>query len=150
MEEEKSSLGTGLKVGLIIVGIVAMLQVVVLGFVFKDEITESVSDLFVSSSEVLTYPLESMQVNLGNVERGNYLRTTIHLEYENKKHEAVLNQSMTQVKATILETLRSKSLSDINTVENTKKLGDEIKDKVNDVLDLDVVSDVYFIEFLYQ
>lgn len=150
MEEEKNSLGTGLKVGLIIVGIVAILQVAVLGFVFKDEITETISDFLPGNSEVLTYPLESMQVNLGNVERGNYLRTTIHLEYENKKHESVLNQSMTQVKATILETLRSKSLTDINTVENTKKLGDEIKDKVNEVLDLDVISDVYFIEFLYQ
>lgn len=145
--EKQANLSNNIKFMIITLVMIAILQLGVLGFIFKDELVEVVSGITTPSAEVLIYPLESVQVNL---DQGNYLKTTINVEYSNKKYTDLIDQSIVKIQAFIIEILRSKSLDQINTVDKTKILGEEIKEGINDILGSDVVSDIYFIEFIYQ
>ena len=145
--EKEGNLSNNVKFMITTLVVIAILQLGVLGFIFKDELAEVVSGITAQSTEVLIYPLESVQVNL---DQGNYLKTTINVSYTNKKHTDLIDQSIVKVQAFVIEILRSKSLDQINTVDKTKILGEEIKEGINDILDSDVVSDIYFIEFIYQ
>lgn len=145
--EKQASLSNNFKFMIVTLVMIAVLQLGVLGFIFKDELVEVVSGITTQSTEILVYPLESVQVNL---DQGSYLKTTINVSYTNKKHTDLIDGSIVKIQAFIIDILRSKSLDQINTVDKTKILGEEIKEGINDILDSDVVSDIYFIEFIYQ
>lgn len=145
--EKQASLSNNVKFMIVTLVMIAVLQLGVLGFIFKDELVEVVSGITTKSTEILVYPLESVQVNL---DQGSYLKTTINVSYTNKKNTDLIDGSIVKIQAFIIDILRSKSLDQINTVDKTKILGEEIKEGINDILDSDVVSDIYFIEFIYQ
>ncbi len=99
---------------------------------------------------VLDYPLESMQVNLADTDRDVFLRTTLHLKYTGEENTLILDADLPQIKARIIEILRSKTLSDIKTIEKTSQFAQSIKDEINELLGQDIITEVLFIEFLYQ
>ncbi len=150
-EETQPKGGGKLKIGIIIVGLIAVMQLAILVVIFKDPIIATVSGLIPEKvEEVLDYPLDSMQVNLADQDRDVFLRTTLNLRYTNSDNTAILDANVIQMKAKIIEILRSKKLSDIKTIEKTNQFAQYVADELNELLGQDIITEVLFIEFLYQ
>lgn len=150
-EETQSKGGAKLKIGIILVGLIAIMQLGVLVVIFKDPIVSTISGLIPEKvEEVLDYPLDSMQVNLADQDRDVFLRTTLSLRYTGAANTAILDSNILQMKARIIEILRSKKLSDIKTIEKTNQFAQYVADELNELLGQDIIKDVLFIEFLYQ
>lgn len=151
-QEENQPKGEAkLKVGIIIVGLIAVMQLGILVFIFKDPIISTVSGFIPEKvEEILDYPLDSMQVNLADQDRDIFLRTTLNLRYTDADNTAILDSNLLQMKARIIEILRSKKLSDIKTIEKTNQFAQYVADELNELLGHDIIKDVLFIEFLYQ
>lgn len=150
-EETQSKGGAKLKIGIILVGLIAIMQLGVLIVIFKDPIVSTISGLIPEKvEEVLDYPLDSMQVNLADQDRDVFLRTTLSLRYTDAANTAILDSNILQMKARIIEILRSKKLSDIKTIEKTNQFAQYVADELNELLGQDIIKDVLFIEFLYQ
>jgi len=62
---------------------------------------------------------------------------------------AKIEESMPLIKDVILSTLASKSAADLD-VRNRENLKEEIKQRLNEKLGANTVSDVYFTNFIMQ
>jgi flagellar FliL protein len=89
-----------------------------------------------------------MVLNLNS--QGNYLKTEIALGYSLEKDLDLLLKYEVQIRDSIIGILRSKSIEEIMPVENTGPLKGEILTETNKCLGEQVVTDVYFINFIVQ
>lgn len=134
---------------LLIVGIVAILQCVVLVVIFKDEITSFFEGLKPEPVEVvLQYPLEEISVNLA--EPRHFLKTKLSIEYKDEELTTVLEEKKADVQATIVEILRSKTYDEVDSVEDTQQLATDIIQVLNQLFETEAFSNVYFTDYLYQ
>lgn len=159
MAKEKKS-GKGSKVVLIIVGTVLVFVLisgaVFLGYYFatknkpvstNGENTQIVKDV---RSEA-TLALEEFLVNLADEGKPRYLQVVIHLAYdsENKDMVAKIETKVPAIRDTINNILRTKKAADI-TPEGEAALKKEIIDRVNDILDIGKIYNVYFSKLIVQ
>lgn len=114
-------------------------------FFFKSEEDESVKKI-----EEQIFQMDEFVINLNDENSRRYLKTSIVITYENKKELKELNDNIPQMRDVIIETLRAKSAEDVMNVENTDMLKNEIKEKVNELYEDEIVLEVYFINFLIQ
>ena len=150
-EENQSNGGRKLKIGIIMIGLIAIMQLGILLVVFKEPIISTVASFIPEKVEmVLDYPLDSMQVNLADQDRDVFLRTTLNLRYIGEENVTILDANLPQIKARVIEILRSKKLSDIKTIEKTNKFAQYVADELNKLLGQDIIQEVLFVEFLYQ
>lgn len=87
--------------------------------------------------------------NVEDVGGNRYLKVEVFLEVQDKKVTKNIEESMPVIKDVILDILASKSVADLD-VRNRDHLKDEIKQKINDKLGQDMVSNVYFTNFIMQ
>lgn len=150
-EENQSNGGRKLKIGIIMIGLIAIMQLGILLVVFKEPIISTVASFIPEKVEmVLDYPLDSMQVNLADQDRDVFLRTTLNLRYTGEENVTILDANLPQIKARVIEILRSKKLSDIKTIEKTNEFAQYVADELNKLLGQDIIQEVLFVEFLYQ
>jgi|GEM_PF-6927458 len=157
MSEEKKGMSKGLKIGLIIVGLIAVVQIALLVFILNGQpifgSSNSNSDIN-ETEEFSTYELESIQVNLAPISvgssRNHYLRTTIHLAYKEDSVANIIDNQLVQIQASLIELLRSKTIDDLDTVEKTQSLSEEIQETINELLGSDLIIAVYFVDFIWQ
>ncbi len=150
-EENQSNGGRKLKIGIIMIGLIAIMQLGILLVVFKEPIISTVASFIPEKVEmVLDYPLDSMQVNLADQDRDVFLRTTLNLRYIGEENVTILDANLPQIKARVIEILRSKKLSDIKTIEKTNEFAQYVADELNKLLGQDIIQEVLFVEFLYQ
>ena len=134
---------------LLIVGIVAIIQCIVLVVIFKDEITSFFEGLKPEPVEVvLQYPLEEISVNLA--EPRHFLKTTLSVEYKDETLTPLLEEKKADVQATIVEVLRSKTYDEVDSVEDTHQLASDIIQALNQLFETKAFSNIYFTDYLYQ
>lgn len=93
-------------------------------------------------------PLETFIVNLQV--KGSFLRTTIQLEFAEPELPHTIENDIPKIKDIIIRTLSSKSSSELLMSDGKDKLRSEIRDKVNEVLGSEDITQVYFTEFIIQ
>lgn len=96
------------------------------------------------------FELNEFILNLNDENSRRYLKTKIVLTYEDKKDIEKFKNNVSQIRDTIIETLREKTSEDMMNVNNLDALKNEIKDKTNQLFDVEIVLEVYFVDFLIQ
>jgi len=98
------------------------------------------------------FPLESFIVNLmDNTGSGRrYLKVTMELEAVGGAEKNKLEGSKTRIKDTILMHLSSRSFEEVNSVEGKIGLKQALLSQINQMMGENIVSRIYFTEFVVQ
>ncbi|MCK4985654.1 MAG: flagellar basal body-associated FliL family protein [Desulfobacterales bacterium] len=96
------------------------------------------------------FPLDTFIVNLADAGRSRYLRVTMDLELAESTDAAKLNERLSQIRDSVLMILPSKQFDDIASMEGKIALRDEIIAKLNSLFTQNVVTNIFFIEFVVQ
>ena len=97
-------------------------------------------------------PMESIVVNLGNVDSKRYLRVIISLEVKNSEIEETIKTNKVVFRDKLVSYLSSRNVSEVKTQAGHIGLRTEIKDILNSELleSDDAISQVYFSDFIIQ
>ena len=96
------------------------------------------------------FSLDTFIVNLADQSRSRYLRVTMDLELIEATDADRLSERLSQVRDSILMILPSKRFDDIASMEGKTALRDEIIAKLNSLYTKEVVSNIFFTEFVVQ
>ena len=96
------------------------------------------------------FSLDTFIVNLADHERDRYLRVTMDLELAESTDTGNLSERLPQVRNSILMILPSKQFDDIASKEGKIALRDEIIAKLNNLFAKNVVTNIFFTEFVVQ
>ena len=96
------------------------------------------------------FSLDTFIVNLADEARNRYLRVTLDLELIEATDADKLAERLPQVRDSILMILPSKRFEDIASMEGKTALRDEIIAKLNTLYAKEVVSNIFFTEFVVQ
>ena len=96
------------------------------------------------------YALDTFIVNLADEKRNRYLRVTMDLELVDAMDTDKLTERLPQVRDSILMILPSKRFVEIASMEGKTALRDEIITKLNSLYSKEVVSNIFFTEFVVQ
>ena len=96
------------------------------------------------------FSLDTFIVNLADAGRSRYLRVTMDLELAESNDSAELSERLPQVRDSILMILPSKQFDDIASMEGKIALRDEIIAKLNSLFAKNVVTNIFFTEFVVQ
>ncbi|SMC09295.1 flagellar basal body-associated FliL family protein [Nitratiruptor tergarcus] len=89
-------------------------------------------------------------VNLQDKDADRYLKISIVLDVQDEKIKAELDKRLPQVKDAITTLLFTKSSSELRTAEGIEELKEEILKRVNAILPIGGVKNVYFTDFVIQ
>jgi flagellar protein FliL len=96
------------------------------------------------------YSLDTFIVNLADAGRSRYLRVTMDLELANSADAGKLTERLPQIRDSILMILPAKQFDDIASMEGKMALRDEILAKLNSLFGNNVVTNIFFTEFVVQ
>jgi flagellar FliL protein len=96
------------------------------------------------------FSLNTFIVNLADAGRSRYLRVTMDLELAAAADAAQLTKKLPQVRDSILMILPSKQFDEIASMEGKIALRDEIIAKLNSLFARNVVTNIFFTEFVVQ
>ena len=97
------------------------------------------------------FPLETIIVNLADSGGGRYLRVTMEFELAAEEGaEEEVTKRLAQVKDAMLTILPTKQFDQLTTVEGKNSLRDEIIAELNTVLGKELVTKIFFTEFVIQ
>ncbi|MCK5202704.1 MAG: flagellar basal body-associated FliL family protein, partial [Desulfobacterales bacterium] len=96
------------------------------------------------------FPLDTFIVNLADAGRSRYLRVTMDLELAESTDAAKLNERLSQIRDSVLMILPSKRFDEIASMDGKTALRDEIIAKLNSLFPDNVVTDIFFTEFVVQ
>ena len=97
-----------------------------------------------------TFPLDTFIVNLADQGGNRFLRATMNLELENEDLMGEMEKRLPQIRDVILVILPTRTYQDIRSVEGKTALRAEILAKLNGVLKREVITNIYFTEFVIQ
>jgi flagellar FliL protein len=96
------------------------------------------------------FDLGTFVVNLADPDIERYLKVSIVLELKDQKVQAEAQKRLPEIKDAITTLLLTKKSSEIRTPEGIEFLKEEIAKRVNAILPLGGVKNVYFTEFIIQ
>lgn len=96
------------------------------------------------------FSLDTFIVNLADAGRSRYLRVTMDLELAESTDAAKLNERLSQIRDSVLMILPSKQFDDIASMEGKIALRDEIIATLNSLFTQNVVTNIFFTEFVVQ
>jgi len=97
------------------------------------------------------YPIAPITVNLKNMDgKDVYLKISLSLELSNKLLANELDTKNAVIRDNIILLLSSKSIEDISSEIAKTKLCDEIKTKLNSLLDDGYIKNVYIVSFIIE
>ena len=96
------------------------------------------------------FPLDTFIVNLADTGGNRFLRTTMELELIDEDHRDEMENRLPQIRDCILMILPTRKYQDIQTMDGKIALRTEIIAKLNDILKNDVITNIYFTEFVTQ
>jgi len=96
------------------------------------------------------YPLDRFIVNLVSNNANRYLKCKIDLELDSPELQQEIDKKLPAIRDLIIRILSSKTVEEIQTAKGKEKLKEEIKRKINQMLDTGEVRNVYFTEFVIQ
>ena len=96
------------------------------------------------------YPLETLIANLSDPGGNRYLRVTMEFELSTPGLEEELKLRNSQIKDSLLMTISTMGLREINTVEGKNGLRTRIMERLNGFLKGGAITSVFFTEFVIQ
>jgi len=96
------------------------------------------------------FDLGTFIVNLADKDIERYLKISIVLELKDQKVQQEAQQRLPEIKDSITTLLLTKRSSDLRTPEGIEFLKEEITKRVNAILPLGGVKNVYFTDFIIQ
>ncbi|MEO2068761.1 MAG: flagellar basal body-associated FliL family protein [Desulfurobacteriaceae bacterium] len=96
------------------------------------------------------FDLGTFVVNLADNDIERYLKVSVVLELKDQKVQAEAQKRLPEIKDAITTLLLTKRSSEIKTPEGIEFLKEEIAKRVNAILPLGGVKNVYFTEFIVQ
>ncbi len=96
------------------------------------------------------YDMESIIVNLADVDIPRYLKIRIEFESEELKANEEFDQRLPQLKDAIITILSSKTYQEIYEIEGKIKLKEAMIEKANQLFKSFKIKSVYFTEFVIQ
>jgi len=96
------------------------------------------------------FDLGTFVVNLADPDIERFLKVSIVLELKDQKVQAEAQKRLPEIKDAITTLLLTKKSSEIRTPEGIEFLKEEIAKRVNAILPLGGVKNVYFTEFIIQ
>ncbi len=96
--------------------------------------------------------MKDFVVNLstGDMSKNSYLKTQISLVYNNKKKTAMLTEKTSQIRDVIIRDLMACSSEQLLATGGMDKVKEKLKSDINAALGEDVVTEIYFTDFLIQ
>ena len=94
--------------------------------------------------------LESFVVNLSRSERSHYLKVTLKLHMTRKKYAANAGKYKPKIRDALIILLSNQSVEDLRSMEGKYQLKRQIVSRVNNVMGQEMVSDVFFSDFVIQ
>ncbi len=97
--------------------------------------------------------IDKVIVNLTGSEEARYLAAGVTMELdigEEKMTEEEINEKIPKVKDVVISVLSAKSVGDVKDVEGRELVREEVKERVEKLLDPIKVHGVYFTEFVVQ
>ncbi|NPA52177.1 MAG: flagellar basal body-associated FliL family protein [Aquificae bacterium] len=98
----------------------------------------------------IQYDLGSFIVNLADKDADRYLKIAIVLEIQDEKVKMEVEKRLPQIKDVITTLLFTKTSADLKSPEGLERLKEEILKRVNAILPIGGVKNVYFTEFVIQ
>jgi flagellar protein FliL len=98
----------------------------------------------------VTLKLSPLVINLKEESGRHYLKVTVVLELSKKDGVEEVTKRMSSITDTVLLTLSDKQLQDLKRPESKDELKKELMTKINQLVDRQQISQIYFDEFLYQ
>lgn len=95
-------------------------------------------------------PLREFQVNLSDEGGRRYLRTHIHLGFDDRRLQGEMSSREEEIRSEIIALLRAKSVGDLQEPGGMNALGDDIIDRLNGILVTGELKAIYFTEFIIQ
>lgn len=96
------------------------------------------------------FALDTFVVNLADPSGKRYLRATMQLELAPEQRPETFEQRLPQIRDVILTILPTKTFEDIRTVGGKTALREEILQRLNALLHIEGVANIYFTEFVIQ
>lgn len=107
----------------------------------KEENIEAIGSLFT---------LEPFIVNLADPGGERFLRVSMDLELINEDYIENMENRLSQIRNAILMILPSKKYEDIRSIEGKTVLRDEIIGQLNTLIKEEIITNIYFTEFVVQ
>ena len=98
----------------------------------------------------VSFDVGTFIVNLQDKDADRYLKVTIVLDVQDDKIKAELQKRLPQVKDAITTLLFTKTSNDLRTPEGIEELKEEILKRINAILPIGGVKNVYFTDFVIQ
>ncbi len=98
----------------------------------------------------IMFEVGTFVVNLADKDADRYLKVTVILEIENEQIKQEVEKRLPQIKDSITTLLFTKTSRELKTAEGVEKLKEEILRRVNAILPLGGVKNVYFTDFVIQ
>ncbi len=112
--------------------------------------TEKTSQETKSSSKQVIYHLDPFVVNLLDEDGTRYLKTTIDLVLDSNKVKDEIDNRLPEIRDAIIMCLSDRSFKEIADITGKMHLREDIKRKLNSMLESGKVEKVLFSEFIVQ
>ena len=112
-----------------------------------EKIQEEIKDI---ENLGIMFEVGTFIVNLADKDADRFLKITIILEIENEQVKMEVEKRLPQIKDTITTLLFTKKSKELKTAEGIELLKEEIIKRVNAILPLGGVKNVYFTDFVIQ
>ncbi len=94
--------------------------------------------------------LKEFVVNLADSDTPRYLKTVLVLELTSDPVKVACEKSMAPIRSTIVELLSSKTYAEVKDIKGKTRLRHEIIVRLNEILGMSGVTQVYFTDFIIQ
>ncbi len=102
----------------------------------------------VADPKELLFPLNAFVVNLGKP--GKFLKVNMQLELADPEVKPLIEGKVPQIRDSIIMLLGNKTAASVTTAEGKLRTKDEINFRLNQILGDNLVTNVYFTEFVMQ
>ena len=125
-------------------------------FAKKEKVTQEqqaqkiIEEIKATENVGIMFDLGTFTVNLADKDIERYLRISIILELKDQKVQQEVEKRLPEIKDAIITLLLTKRSTDLKTPEGIEFLKEEIAKRVNAILPLGGVKNVYFTDFIIQ
>lgn len=94
------------------------------------------------------FPIETMIVNLSD--RGSFLKVTVELSVETEEDVKELTEKLPRIKDSLITVLGARTSDQILKPDGRDVLKTELKEALNTALKSEIITDLFFTEFIIQ
>lgn len=136
----------------LLLGIIVSAVLLVLGATGYYLVQKNILGSGQSSANTKEYLFTTGEItaNLSSTENRSYIKINIYLGYNSKKLDTELTSKTPQIRDAMIEILRSKTASDLNSQQSIEKMKTELITRINSILTTGKVSSAYFSDILIQ